>query len=91
MTTSDQDQLIFINGWPKLAVLFVAFALGGIVVGILGMVALSFDLGAVQSFLSDLFFLCWLCAVASLVGYAVRCAIGSYRELKPKPWNEQKW
>lgn len=91
MTTSGQDQLNFINGWPKLAVLFVAFALGGMVVGVLGMVAQSFDLGPVQTFLSGLFILCWLCAVASFVGYAVRCLIGSYRELKPKPWNQQKW
>lgn len=91
MSTSGQSQLNFMNSWPKLAIFFVAFCLGGIVVGALGIVVQSLGLSAAQSFLSDLFFLCWVCAAASFVGYSVRCAIGSYRELKPKPWNEQKW
>lgn len=79
------------NRWPKLAIVFVAFGFGGIAVGALGIVVQSLGLSTAQSFLSYLFYLCWVCAAVSFVGYSVRCAIGSYRELKPKPWNEQKW
>jgi heme O synthase-like polyprenyltransferase len=76
---------------PRSWTLFVVSGLVGMAIGLVGFVAASFELRAVQILAMGLFMVCWTVAAVSWVVFVIRFVTGQYRNIQARAWKEQVW